>query len=201
MRQLLRKAKYWGLYARDKYLGNVVFIHINKTAGTSIERALGLRFEHKTALEKRAELGAAQWAKRFCFAFVRNPWDRVASLYHYRVQTNNTGLGDHPIPFKTWVRLTFRDNDPAYYNSPKMLMPQWHWITDEQGQVLVDFVGRFENLEEDFNIVCARINRRVRLPHLKSSNRGFYRAYYDDETIEIVRDWFAVDVEEFAYEF
>ena len=198
---MLRKARYWGQYAREKYLDDFVFIHINKTAGSSIERALGLRLEHKTALEKRAELGETQWANRFSFAFVRNPWDRVVSLYHYRVKTNTTGLGEHALDFKTWVRLTFRDQDPAYYNSSKMLMPQWHWIADEEGRVLVDFIGRFENLDIDFSTVCARINKQATLPHLKQSNRGFYRDYYDDEAIGIVQDWFEVDVKQFAYAF
>ena len=201
MRQLLRSARYWGRGLRERHFDDFVFIHINKTAGSSIARGLGLRFDHKTALEKRAELGPTRWANRFCFAFVRNPWDRVVSLYHYRVKTNTTGLGDRPVPFTTWVGLTFRDQDPAYYNSPKMLMPQRHWIIDERGRVLVDFVGRFENLEADFDTVCARINRRAHLPHLKQSTRGPYHDYYDDEAVEIVRAWFAVDVEQFGYAF
>ncbi|MFQ5570583.1 MAG: sulfotransferase family 2 domain-containing protein [Rhodothermales bacterium] len=201
IRWIIRGAKNWARSVRNRYFYDFVFIHINKTAGSSIERALGLRFEHKTALEKRAELGPARWDKRFSFTFVRNPWDRVVSLYHYRIMTNTTGLGDKPIDFKTWVRLTFRDHDPDYYNSPKMLMPQWDWIVDREGNILVDFVGRFENLEYDFRAVCHRVHRQATLPHLKKTTRSPYRAYYDDASIEIVQDWFKVDVEEFDYEF
>ena len=201
LRQFIRSTRRWSRGFRERYLHDFAFIHINKTAGSSVGRALGLRFEHKTALEKRAELGSSRWDKRFCFTFVRNPWDRIVSLYHYRVRTNTTGLGDHSIDFKTWVRLTFGEQDPAYFNSPRMLMPQWHWIADEEGRSLVDFVGRFENLDYDFQVVCARLQRQATLPHLKKSTRGDYRPYYDDASIEIVQDWFSADVEQFDYEF
>ena len=78
-----------------------LFIHINKTAGSSIERALNLRFEHKTAMEKRAELGSLRWRRAFKFSFVRNPWDKVASHYRYRVRTNQTGMGNGHIDLST----------------------------------------------------------------------------------------------------
>lgn len=201
MRHLVRQMRTWGRGVRARYLHDFVFIHINKTAGTSIEQALGLRFEHKTALEKRAELGAARWAKRFTFSFVRNPWDRIVSLYHYRIKTNTTGLGDHPIPFPEWVRRTFGEQDPAYYNSPRMLMPQWRWLADDEDRLLVDFVGRFETLEADFQTVCDRIGRTAALPHLKPTRRGPYTEYYDPETAEVVRRWFHVDIEHFGYDF
>jgi hypothetical protein len=97
---------------RTKYLLDIVFVHINKTGGSSIETALGLPFQHRTALELRSYLGERRWRERFSFAFVRNPWDKVASHYAYRVTTNQTGLGDHHLPFNEWVRLAYGDRDP-----------------------------------------------------------------------------------------
>ena len=82
-----------------------------------------------------------------------------------------------------------------------MFMPQLDWITDEAGKVLVDFVGRFENLAEDFAQVCERLDRDAELPHLKKSQRTSYRDYYDEKTKAIVQDWFARDIEHFAYRF
>jgi len=179
-----------------------VFIHINKTGGSSIEQALGCRFEHKTALKKRAELGRENWKKLFSFAFVRNPWDRVASHYHYRVMTNQTELGRKTIGFNEGVKLAYGENAPAYYDKPKMFMPQWHWLIDKKGKLLVDYIGRFENLQTDFAHVCLRLNRQAELPHLKKSDRSDYREYYyNEESIAIVRQWFAIDIEKFGYEF
>lgn len=180
---------------------DVVFIHINKTGGSSIERALMLPFEHKTALEKIHELGRSTWEQCFRFSCVRNPWDRVVSHYHFRVQTNQTGLGVTAITFREWVRRSYGEHDPLYYDKPKMFMPQWRWISDEAGEQLVEVVCRFENLGEDFQKVCARIDRSVRLPHLKRSQRGQYRDYYDRPTELIVSRSFAEDVDRFGYRF
>ena len=186
---------------KQKYFQKFVFIHINKTAGSSIEKALKLRFEHKTALEKRAEIGPELFAEKFVFAFVRNPWDKVVSHYHYRVRTNQNGFGENQLPFEDWMRRAYGERDPRYYDIPKMFMPQTDWLTDEDGELLADFVGRFERLQADFDIICQRIGRNASLPHVKSSQRDDYQSYYSDETREIVAAWFAEDIRRFDYLF
>ena len=80
-------------------------------------------------------------------------------------------------------------------------MPQWNWITDKDGTVLVDFIGRFENLQQDFNTVCLQIGKRVILPHRNKSKRSDYRTYYHDASIEIIGQWFKDDIEPFGYAF
>ncbi|MCG3119056.1 MAG: hypothetical protein ALAOOOJD_01384 [bacterium] len=177
------------------------FIHINKTGGSSIEQALGLNFGHRTALEKISELGKDTWKKLFSFAIVRNPWDRVVSHYHYRVMTNQTALGTKAVDFNEWVKLAYGDNAPEYYNKPKMFMPQWHWLIDENGKQAVNFIGRFENLQADFAKICLLLNREAELPHLKKSDRGDYRQYYNDASLAIVGRWFQTDIEKFGYQF
>lgn len=81
-------------------------------------------------------------------------------------------------------------------------MPQSDWITDNDGSILVDFVGRFENFNEDFNTVCKQIGKNnLSLPHVKSSKRENYREYYDDLTMKIVEQWFSKDIDKFGYRF
>lgn len=201
IKELLRAGKNrWRQY-QEKYLQDFIFIHINKTAGSSIEKALGMRFLHMTAREKLEELGPDRWKERFSFTIVRNPWDKVVSHYHYRLKTNKTGLGEHHISFQEWVHLAYRRQDPRFHNPPKMFLPQWEWICDEKGECLVDFVGRFESLGHDFAKICRRLNRQATLPHLKKSNRGHYRDYYDDNTRDIVAQWFREDIHRFNYAF
>jgi hypothetical protein len=178
-----------------------ILIHINKTGGSSVEQALGLRFEHLTALEKIAQIGRPQWDSAYTFAFIRNPWDKVVSHYHYRVQTNQTNLATDPLTFAQWVSLTYGRQDPAYYDNAKMFMPQVDWITDAEGKLLVNFVGRFERLAADFKTICRHLGREATLPHLKASKRGHYRDYYDEPTQAIVAEWFRKDIERFAYRF
>ncbi|MGH7446771.1 MAG: sulfotransferase family 2 domain-containing protein [Longimicrobiales bacterium] len=187
---------------QTKYLLDVIFVHINKTGGSSIEAALGLPFQHCTAAELRTYLGQRRWQERFSFAFVRNPWDKVASHYAYRVKTNQTGLGDRHLEFKTWVRLAYGDREPRYHDQQKMFMPQTEWIADASGAILVNFVGRFERLNEDFAEVCRHTGRKgLKLPHLKRSAPYDYRRTYDDESAAIVAHWFAADIQQFGYTF
>ncbi|MCW8107255.1 sulfotransferase family protein [Alteromonas ponticola] len=186
---------------RQAYLDKFVFIHINKTGGSSVEKALGLPFEHKTALEKIEQMGRRNWNKKITFAVVRNPWDKVVSHYHYRVKTDQTNLGNKHLDFKQWVKRTYGENDPQYYDQPMMFMPQLDWIADRDGKLLVNEIIRFENLSEEFNRLAEKLGVTATLPHVKRSNRGNYRDYYDDETQQIVADWFAKDIKQFDYRF
>lgn len=192
------------LLVREIYLQDFVFIHINKNAGSSIEQALGLHFEdrHKTAQEKIKEMGQARWQKKFTFTIVRNPWDRVVSHYFFRKKTNQTNLRTNPVEFNDWVKLVYLDKNPFYYDKPKMFMPQFDWIADESGKILVDYIGRFENLESDFKKICHQLDRNCHLPHeKKSSGRRNYREYYSGDSSDIVSSIFKKDVEHFGYKF
>ncbi len=104
--------------------------------------------------------------------------------------------------FTDWVKLTYGDKDPRYYDKPRMFMPQTDWISDARGEVIVDFVGKFESLQDDFNEICKQIGRpRKMLPHVKKSDRGHYRDYYSEESEKVVADWFSRDTELFGYRF
>ena len=186
---------------RHKYLDGFVFIHINKTGGSSVQKALDIPFEHDTALEKIACMGLKRWEKKYSFAVVRNPWDKVVSHYHYRVLTNQTGLGANTIGFNQWVKRTYGEQDPTFYNNPKMFMPNIGWIADEQNNILVNKVIRFENLDTEFDEVCGELRLSVELPHVKKSKHNHYSRYYDQDTIQIVSEWFKSDIDAFGYQF
>ena len=180
---------------------HLVFVKTRKTAGTSIKKALWIPFEHKTALEKIEELGRDRWDKRLTFTAVRNPWDKVVSHYHYRVTTNQTELGTNTIPFPEWVKRTYGEQDPFYLDQHKMFMPQVDWISDENGEIIVDEIVHFENLAPEFNAVMQKLGKKVTLPHVNKTNRKSYQDYYDDESIEVIRQWFQRDIDTFGYAF
>lgn len=188
-------------WLKHRYLDNFIFVHINKTGGSSVARALNIPFEHKTALEKIEEMGCRKWERCLTFTVIRNPWDKVVSHYHYRVKTNQTALQTAPIPFNEWVQHAYGQQDPLYYDQPKMFMPQTDWIADKNGRILVDEIIHFENLDDEFNKLMQKLGKHARLPHLNKSRHGDYREYYDEATAEIVRNWFKKDIINFRYEF
>lgn len=201
MATLIEKSKNMINKLRYQYLDDFVFIHINKTGGSSVQKALKIPFEHDTALEKIARMGLKQWQKKYSFTVVRNPWDKVVSHYHYRILTNQTGLGKKTIEFNQWVKRAYGEQDTTYYNNPKMFMPNVGWIADEQGNILVNKVIRFENLGKEFDEVCRELGINVRLPHEKKSKHNHYSDYYNEETTQIVADWFKPDIDAFGYHF
>lgn len=178
---------------RYRWTSDFYFVHINKCGGSSVEKALDLPLRHRTALEAERWLGSREWRRRFTFSFVRNPWDRVVSHYRYRMQSPMHGRSGRPqVPFAEWVDAAYRSRDPDVCVPPQMFMTQSEWLVDTSGAVMVDFVGRFEDLQADFATVCRRMGRPVvELPHLKATKRLPYEEYYDVRTREIVAEFFA----------
>ena len=96
--------------------GPFIFIHINKTAGTSIGRAIGLPVkDHLTATEVIARIGLDKWNSAYKFTVVRNPWDKVVSHYDYRRKKNKTEIASRNISFSDWVIMTYGDIKNTFY--------------------------------------------------------------------------------------
>lgn len=157
-----------------------VFIHVPKTAGTSIGEALGLRgTTHATARELKALLGA-RYDQLFSFAFVRHPWDRFVSLYHYARQAEShhhsatapwrSRYGKHPDHD---ILKEASLHEAAQLLATGQLSVQWRpqheWLHDAQGRCLVHFVGRMEQIARDWQSVAARIGVAGHLPEANRS--------------------------------
>ena len=183
--------------------GPYIFIHINKTAGTSIGRAIGLPLkDHLTAAEIIDRIGKDKWDSAYKFTLVRNPWDKVVSHYEYRRKKNKTHIASRNVTFTQWVRMTYgEDKNLDFYDNPKSFQPQVEWLKDDQGRISIDFAGRFESIDRDFDHIRSVLGINADLPHLNASKRAAYQSYYDDDTREIVGRWFCEDIEVFAYRF
>lgn len=198
-----------------------VFIHVPKCAGTSMEAALAphalplprskwysllrrldlprdyRRFKfgrHAPLRLVERKMPRRAYESYFKFAFVRNPWDRLVSEYNRTLHEG--GRRRHRrvrgmVSFMEYLR--WQSRRPAAH--------QYHLLVDSSGAVGVDFVGRFETLETDFDHVRERIDVDCALPHLKAYAHPHYREYYDDEARAYVRRHWARDIEAFGYEF
>ncbi|MEE4292947.1 MAG: sulfotransferase family 2 domain-containing protein [Xanthomonadales bacterium] len=180
-----------------------IFLHINKTAGTSIGKAVGLHVkQHLTAREIIERIGREKWVSAWKFTFVRNPWDRAVSLYEYRRGKDRTGIATRDLSFSAWTQRVFcEDPDPAFHNNPKSFQTQSEWLRDDRGEIDIDFVGRFENIAGDFAKIANKIAPGASLRHLNASARAAYGSYYDSGSKERVTRWFKEDIERFGYVF
>ena len=168
----------------------VIFVHVIKTGGVSIATALGMKRTnyHKSASQIKKKLGENIWNEYFKFTFVRNPWDKIVSQYHF----NRSKFGFGGSTFKEYVR--------AWSAGQKIsTFPQLNlFYIDEK----LDFVGRFETLQEDFNIVCDKVGiPQQQLPHMNKSKHKHYTEYYDEETRQIVAEKYTEDIKYFGYKF
>lgn len=223
----------------EKY--RCIFIHVPKTAGQSVEQFFlelaGLSWDNRAPLLLRynpdpnrgpqslAHLTAAEYVdckyltpgefnSYFRFSFVRNPWDRLVSEYRYRNYAEK-------YSFKQFVLEGLPAKDP-YSDAYRHVMPQSDFIFDKNGQPLVDFIGRFETLQSDFDFVCQRLgivnsklpfkNQSTTRTSLRDRIKGLfsdiqnpprihYSSYYDDDSKELVAVQYASDIEAFGYQF
>ena len=135
----------------------------------------------------------------FKFAFVRNPWDMVVSHYEYR-KRRRKGCRNLVKQYYLNGFKFFLDN--MRLGRTHLKKQQCEFIMDWRGKSYVDYIGRFENFQEDFNTVCDKIGMdRHQLPHNNVSHHKHYTEYYDDETREIVAEKYARDIEYFGYKF
>jgi len=189
-----------------------IFIHIPRCGGTSIEVALVGRNWWEVDKTTQHLIGSTAkkiykpyWDDYFKFSFVRNPWDRMISLckysHHYKVNLVNGKVNfnryfNRFYPLEIDIRSKSQEDSFDSFN----LIENSIYLNTLN--VELDFIGKLENFQEDFNIVCDKIGipQQV-IPHRNRSNHKHYTEYYDDETREIVAQKYAKDIEYFGYEF
>jgi len=210
---------------------NFLFVHIAKTGGTSVREALqplrwrdpwylaqgichrlsklskdriGMKFpRHAKVILAKEALPEEFFDGLFKFTFVRNPWDLQVSSYHHfcrswpHLMEGRREFGE----FLRW-RLDPESRFHPLVDYSNQL--QTDHLVDLHGQLIVDFLGGYEDLLADFETVCERIGiRPPTLPHKrKAKDRSKdFRGYYNSETAELVSQHFARDIEMLGYRF
>lgn len=184
-----------------------LFIHITKTAGTSVATSLFNYLPyHYTAIEYRVIYGKRDFNNYYKFAFVRNPWDRLYSAYRYlkiggwndtdrRWASQNIGDFDDFNQFvKQWIT---KENIQKHLH----FKPQYEFICDNNKRLLLNYLAYFETLESDFNHICRKLNIDAKLAHHNINPGSSYIDAYDDISRNIVNEVYADDIELFGYKF
>ena len=210
-----------------------IFIHIPKTAGTSIEQKLGhfkelhrgvqdhrpisdiepismrelarsclfldtaaLKKQIKKALtDKKTNLKQC-YGTYFKFSFVRNPWARVFSWYKNVMRDEH-----HKRRFKVDDNCSYKDFLHKHLDQWE-LKPQLYWLLDKEGNMPLDFVGKFENLKNDFCFVANKIGLRdYELPKLIAGDGQHYARFYDVEMEKLIYTKYKDEIDYFNFRF
>jgi hypothetical protein len=163
---------------------------------------------HLFARDLKKYLGTKTWDACFKFAFVRNPWDRLVSWYHMiRLKGPQNHLWKYALNNSCDFESFVKNCTQAIYESPferkSFSYNQYDYVSDAKGRILVDYIGRFENLENDLEqaLRMTKTDTPVQIPHLNTSQHSRYRDYYNEETRKIVAERFRKDIEFFGYHF
>ncbi|MDQ4087123.1 MAG: sulfotransferase family protein [Pseudomonadota bacterium] len=201
-----RRAKYWRR-------AGIVFIHVPKAAGTSINEALYGRFMgHARASDVK------RWAPRAVralpsFSVTRNPWDRLVSAY--RFASRGQGLGE-TYRAGMWQASRYRTPEFATFErfveewlAPRdvtrldgVFKPQWLFLCDRSKRLLVDHAGRLEDMEPTLDFIARHAGSRPAPARANRSGESVdYRSFYTPPLINAVAEIYRDDIELFGYDF
>lgn len=208
-----------------------IFFHVAKTAGMSIRTALQAHCQepdyfkikrppqmkagkpnpfydvwealllHATAQDAQKQLSGDTFDQYYKFAFVRNPWDWQVSMYHF-ILSEPTHIKYQLVKelggFDAYLDWVVKTDRPYPKGATRL---QSTALTDGDGKLLVDFVGRYESLAQDFAQLCDRLQIDAKLPHVNRSAHRDYRGYYNAKSRQLVAEYFRADIELFHYDF
>jgi hypothetical protein len=186
---------------------NVIFIHIPKVGGTSIaHRLFGKRAGHDSASKVKAILGEETFNNMYSFSIVRNPYDRVVSAYHYAIQGGGShgGIRSQPVyrtnlfaTFSMFVQNWLILQDPEELDI--IFRPQHYFICDKNDKVLVDWIGKIEDLDEIEHHLSSELKKEIKISRRNTTRRKHYSKYYDAELQQMVYEYYRLDFELFGY--
>ncbi len=208
-----------------------LFVHIAKTGGTSVRDSLnrykwtdpyripqylcsrisaltghriGAKFpRHAKVIAAREMLPRDLFDHLFKFAFVRNPWDLQVSSWHH-LRRERPHLLTQLDGFEAFLRWKLDPTRPPQYHADMSIERQIEYVTDLEGRIIVDFIGRYETLADDFAEACHRIG--IACPVLEHARQATdrkkdYRPYYTETTAAWVARHYQRDIDQFGYRF
>lgn len=166
-----------------------IFCHIPKTGGTSIVEALGFSPGHRIVKLNK---------NNFVIAFVRNPYDRLISSFFYikkgginkyDLNDKNKFIGDSDLYEFVEKKLKLASEKQQHF------IPQNKWIPNG-----ASFIGRYENIYNDFNELKKLLNINKEIKHLNKTEHKNYKEYYNDHIADIVYKIYEEDFFKFGYD-
>lgn len=194
----------------SQLMKGVLFIHVPKCAGSSIEKALGVSGGGHTSVHfHQLCIARSTFKTLFKFSFVRDPFSRVYSVYRYLIfggdrlpdwmkQEADRVFGKD-VSFESFVKKV---RDERMHLSHQMLRTASSLLCpSDSDEILVDFVGRFENLKTDFEVVRGRVEGSSELEVVNASAKPDLGEITSLplSTKEMIREMYAKDFRVFGY--
>lgn len=189
------------------------FIHIPKNAGTAISNSKKANFlmnGHYSAMEMALKF-PKEWNEYFKFAIIRNPWDRLVSNYEYaRMETSYWHSADSSRPYSTHFDYhTLKDKsfedcvNMLYYDrnvfKHQGWVPQYTWICDKNGNIMVDKLFYYENLET--NETFKKLLPDLEKVNLTTKKYTDYKDYYNKDLVDKVFRIYEKDINLFEFKY
>ena len=149
---------------------------------------------HVSLRQLRASTDEDIWARYFKFAIVRNPYDRYVSACAMLNKRNPRYAGNEQAFMKRALAV-------PRFRQRVLVRPQTEMLVDVSGGLGLDFVGRFETLQESFDEACRQIGiAPARLGAINATEHRAFETYYDDELCAMVTDFYRRDFDMLGYQ-
>ena len=166
---------------------------LTRTLSLPIRELARIGHGHISLEQVQACLPDEIWREYFKFAMVRNPYERYVSACSF-LNRGNPGYAGRETAFMKTALMRQR------FRRRILVRPQTALLVNGAGTVGMDFVGRYERLQHNFDRACERIGiPPCRLTRLNASHHGDYRRYYDEILLKQVNDFYRADFEQFDY--
>lgn len=179
----------------------LIFVHIPKNAGTSLEKQLNMRATGHKSWQIYKSSYPQEWNSYMSFAIIRNPIDRLVSNYEYAKMeksywhsTDGKSIyGKHP-DYELCTKHSFKEIVDLLMNKPMLFKhegwkPQYTWICDNNLNIKVQHVIKYEELNDRLK----QLNICNDLQVLNTSKRKESSSYYDEDLIQKVRSIYEID--------
>ena len=194
--------------AFDKY--KCIFVHIPKNGGTSIGVSLlGTRIAHMSALDYQALFGKEAFNSYFKFAFVRNPFTKLVSAYEFMRAgaygpNNKENAKNVEIVrrFKNMEEFVMEYLTPDTAKEIRQFRPQYYYLCDSDFNLMVDHVGKFEDIQKEYDFIRNKIGTGEPLQKLnvtKSKKDSMQHYYTSNDMIQKVISIYEKDFELLGY--
>ena len=190
------------------YESKTIFIHIPKTAGISLVKSIfgDVTLEGHRSVSYYKQVFKNRYSDFFTFTVVRNPWDRLYSSYKF-LQKGGINIHDKNA-FETHLSI-YKDFEDFVLNglNEKIIweimhfIPQYEFVCDNNREIIVDYVGQFENLNKSVDKINDILKSEFELDHHNKNDKKDYKDTYTAKMIEKVHQVYQKDIDIFQYKF